>query len=535
MTDKTNSGQTGNQQGVSRRHFLKTIAMGGVAIGGASAFGSLLAGWDTTASASTARRGGDLTFGRVADPETIDPSAAIDTESIWTSLCLYDCLYAVTPDGHGTTPWVATSYDLSSDQLAWTFHLRPGVKFSDGRPLDSTDVRFTLERALKGPNAYILSAVDAIDTPNASTVVIHTSHPWGPLLGDMSMYSNAVLPNDLRGATSAQFFEHPIGTGPFILESWTKGQQMQLKRNPYYWKDGKPYLDSVTFMTIPDDNTRLVELRGGDIDIMEAPPYSSVASLQSTPGIVVNLFKSSATAFITMSEKKPQYTDVHVRRAISYAIDRDSIIRDVLFGHGTPAASFFSPAWPFYDASTPKLWYDPKSAKNEIAQSKYPKGFATTYAVAAGDELNGSIAQIVQANLKTIGIDVAIQSYDPSTLSSLVADGNYDMSPALSTLDIGDPDENVPAEVAGAYGGIASAYTWWNSAEALKLTHQSENTIATTQRTKIYNEIQTLVADECPFVMLYYSPYPYAQQTKVQGFKIPPTGAYHLENVSLST
>jgi peptide/nickel transport system substrate-binding protein len=533
MTGGENFGGAGRRYSVSRRDFFKTLAAGGAAIGGVSAFGTLLT--SSTAGASSPKRGGDLTFARTADPQTIDPSAAIDTESIWTVLCLYDCLYDVTASGHSEIPWLATSYELSSDQLTWTFHLRSGVKFSDGRPLDSTDVRYTLERALKGPNAYILSAVNAIDTPNASTVVLHTSHPWGPLAGDMSMYSNAILPNELRGMTDAAFFNHPIGTGPFVMESWTKGQQMVLKRNPHYWQEGKPHLDSVTFLTIPDDNTRLVQLKGGQIDIMEAPPYSSVSALQSTPGVVVDLFKSTAVSSIGMSEKKPQYQDLHVRRAISYAIDRVSIINDVLFGHGTPAASFFAPTWAYYYADTPKLWYDTDKAKKEISLSKYPKGFKTTYAVAAGDELNGTIAQIVQSNLKVIGIDVAIQSYDPSTLASLVSTGNYDMSPAIGTLDISDPDENVPAAVGEAYGGIYDAYTWYNNPELLKLVHQSENTIAPAARAKIYNEIQTMTAEACPFVMLYYSPFPYAEQTTVKGFDIPPTGAYHLEKVWLSS
>ncbi|HWD95434.1 MAG TPA: ABC transporter substrate-binding protein [Acidimicrobiales bacterium] len=534
MTDGGNTEGVRRRYSVSRREFLKTIAAGGAAIGGVSALGSQLPGWTSLAGAATPKKGGDLTFARTADPQTIDPSAAIDTESIWTVLCLYDCLYDVTQDGHSEVPWLATGYELSKDQLTWTFHLRPGVKFSDGRPLDSTDVRYTLERALKGPNAYILSAVNAIDTPNASTVVLHTSHPWGPLAGDMSMYSNAILPNELRGATDAAFFAKPIGTGPFVMESWTKGQQMVLKANPHYWKAGQPYLNSVTFLTIPDDNTRLIQLKGGEVDIMEAPPYSSVAGLKGNPSIKVNLFKSTAVSSIVMSEKKPQFQDLHVRRAISYAVDRVSIIKDVLFGHGTPAASFFSPSWAYYNPDTPKLWYDVKKAKKELALSKYPKGFKTTFAVAAGDSLNGTIAQIVQANLKVIGIDVNIQSYDPSTLASLVSTGNYDMSPAIGTLDISDPDENVPAAVGEGYGGIFDAYTWYSNPELLKLVHQSENTISPAARTKIYNQIQTMTAEACPFVMLYYSPFPYAEQTTVKGFDLPPTGAYHLESVWLS-
>src|SRR5580692_9970731 len=112
----------GRHYSVSRRDFFKTLAAGGAAVGGISAFGTLLT--SSSAGASAAKRGGALTFARTADPQTIDPSAAIDTESIWTVLCLYDCLYDVTSDGHSQIPWIATGYELSKDQLTWTFHLR---------------------------------------------------------------------------------------------------------------------------------------------------------------------------------------------------------------------------------------------------------------------------------------------------------------------------------------------------------------------------------------------------------------------------
>jgi peptide/nickel transport system substrate-binding protein len=522
---------------ISRRSFLHRIAAGGIALGAAGSLGSVLAacsGSSPTASKGSSANGGNLTFARIADPQTIDPSAAIDTESIWTSLLMYECLYTVTPNGHSTMPWLATGHDISTDQRTWTFHLRPGVKFSDGSPLTAQDVKFTIERSMKGPNAYILSAIDGIDAPDAATVVVHTTHPWGPLLGDISMYSNAILPNNLRGETAGQFFQHPIGTGPFTLKSWTKGQQMVLAKNSHYWQPHKPHLDTVTFTTVPDSNGRVLQLRGGQADIIEAPPFSSVSTLQGTSGIKVDLFPSTLITFIGLNEKKPQFADVHVRRAISYAIDRAAIIKDVLFGHGTPAASSFSPAWPFYNAATPKLWYDPSTAKRELAMSSFPKGFATTYAVVAGDTLNSSIAQIVQANLKAIGIDMAIQSFDPSTLDDLQVKAEYDMTPSEATLDIGDPDEDVPATVTLTYGGIDSAYTWYNNQQVLQLTHQSELTVAPAERAKIYANIQDIVAEQCPLVMLYYAPYAYAQQTTVNGFSVPPTGNYHLEDVTLS-
>jgi peptide/nickel transport system substrate-binding protein len=519
-----------------RRRFLQASAFAGMAVGGAGFLGACSSpSASAGGSSGKARAGGNLVFARTADPETLDPSAAEDNEAIWTALNLYDCLYTVTPNGHGSMPWLATSHEISSDSRTWTFHLRPGVKFSDGKPVTSADVRFTLERAAKGVNGYILASVDSIDEPDSSTVRIHTSHPWGPLLGDVSMYSNAILPNNLNGMTAAEFFQHPVGTGPFKLESWTKGQSLKLSRNPHYWRKGKPLLDSVEFTVVPDDNTRLLQLRGGQVDIIEFPPFSSISSLQQTSGIKVDLFTSTWVSYIAMNEKRPEFADVHVRRAISYAVDRSSIIRAVLFGHGQPAASFFSPGWAFYNPRTTRLWYDLTAAKAEIAKSAYPHGFSATYAVDAGDTNNSAIAQIVQANLKEIGIDLTIQSYDVSTITEMQQKGQYDLYPSYYTLDIGDPDENVPWAIDPVYGGTNSLYTWYNNPELLKLTYSSESTIDPQKRAQIYASMQEMVANDAPFVELYYQPYAYAQSTAVGGFAVPPTGSYHLEDMWLSS
>lgn len=212
MTVRANAEQTEIQNSVSRRSFLKTIAAGGAAVGGASAFGSLLAD-APFASAATARRGGDLTFARTADPQTVDPSAAIDTESIWTCLSLYECLYNVTADGHGTTPWLATGYNISSDQRAWTFHLRPGVKFSDGRPLDSSDVRFTLERVSRGrmPTSFRRSTQSTRRTPQRSSSIqrIH----GGLYLVTRPCIRTLSCPTTCEERRRSSFSSTPLGPG----------------------------------------------------------------------------------------------------------------------------------------------------------------------------------------------------------------------------------------------------------------------------------------------------------------------------------
>lgn len=522
----------------SRRRFLKRAAIAGASLGG---FGPILAacgksgGGGSSVPTGSPTPGGDLIFARTADPASLDPSPVFDNEAIWTVLNMYDPLFTVTPDGRGSKPWLAVSHELASDQLTWTFTLRPGVRFADGKPLEAADVQFSLERAAKGPNGYILASVDNIEAKGKSTVVIHTRHPWGPLIGDLSLYSNGIIPKDFGGASEQQFFQHPIGTGPFVFDSWTKGQQLKLVKNPHYWQAGKPHLDSVTFTVVPDDNTRVLQLRGGQANVIEFPPFSSVSSLQNTSGLGVDLFPSTWVSYIAMNEKKPEFADVHVRRAIAYATDRNAIIKSVLFGHGTPANSFFSPSWAFYDKSAPGLWYNIDTAKQELAKSGFPHGFKATIAVIAGDTVNSAIAQIVQSNLQALNIDLTIRSDDLSAHNALLHHFEYDMAPDYYTLDIGDPDENAPWCVDPIRGGTHSLYTNYTNQNVIRWGIEAEQTIDPNKRAQIYAKMQKTVAEQAAFVELYYAPYIYAHQDKVGGWTVYPTGNYHLEEAWLSS
>jgi len=521
---------------MSRRRFLQTAGMAA----GAGALGPILAACSSpssggSSSSAPATSGGDLVIARTADPTSLDPSPVFDNEAIWTVLMLYDCLYTVKPDGQGSLPWLVSAQDLSSDKQTWTFTLKPGIKFSDGSPLQAADVKYTLERSAKGPNGYILAAVDSIDAPDASTIVIHTRHPWGPLLGDLSLYSNGIVPKDLRGASPQEFFKQPIGTGPFMFDHWTKGQELKLVRNPHYWQEGKPILDSVTFSVVPDDNTRVLQLRGGQADVIEFPPFSTVTSLQNDPDLGVTLFPSTWVSYIAMNENKDEFADVHVRRAINYAIDKDSIIKSVLFGHGTPANSFFSPSWGFYSKATPFYDFDVSKAKQELASSGFPQGFQAEFAIVAGDSVNSAVAQIVQANLKPLGIDLQIRSFDTSALEALKRKGEYDISPDYYTLDIGDPDENAPWCVDPVRGGTHSLYTWYRNEDVMKWGVQAEQTVDAQRRADLYASMQKQVSNDAPFVELYYAPYIYAFKKSVVDFTVYPTGNYHLEETRLSS
>jgi peptide/nickel transport system substrate-binding protein len=493
-------------------------------------------GSSTSGSASGApTRGGNLVIARTQDSQSMNNTTVFDNESLWIMEQIFQPLYTVTPDGKGVTPWLATGYTVSADKKAYTFTLRPGVKFSTGKAMTSADVKFSIDqsRAAAKGWGYIDTAIKSVADPTPSTVVITLKYPWAPLLADLSLFSNAIIPANYGGQTETQFYNNPVGTGPFKWDYWHKGSALKLLRNPYYWQQGKPYLNSVTWTDVPSDNTRQLQLKGGQAQVDEFPAWSTVSSLKSTPNITMNLFPSTRTDYVSFNEQVKPFQDVHVRRAISLAINRAALVKAVLFGNGKPANSLFPPQVPYYQAATKGLQYDMTAAQQEMAKSTVPKGFSTTILVPSGFSDDVTIATILQSELKPLGIKLSIQQLDPNTVSTDQQSLKYDMTLTYWTMDIPDPDELATFAVDPS-AGSKSFFTAYNNPTVVSDTHAAEQTLATSTRQSLYNYIQAQSASDAFMAYLYYSPYAYATTSSVHNFFVTPLGNYHLENVWLS-
>jgi peptide/nickel transport system substrate-binding protein len=479
--------------------------------------------------------GGDLVIARTADSQSMNATTVFDNESIWIFEQIFQPLYTVSNDGKGVIPWLATGYTVAPDKKTYTFTLRPGVKFSTGQLLTSADVKFSIDQNRKATQgwAYLDTAIQTVSDPNPSTVVIHLKYPWAPLLADLSLFANGIVPNNYGGQTESQFYQHPVGTGPFKWGYWHKGSALKLVRNPYYWQKGKPYLNSVTWTDVPNDNTRQLQLKGGQAQVDEFPAWSTVASLKSTPSVTMNLFNSTRTDYVIFNERRKPFQDVHVRRAISLAVNRASLVKAVLFGNGRPANSFMPPQVPYYQQATAGLQYDMTAAKQEMAASTVPHGFSTTILVPAGTSDDVTIATILQSELKPLGIKLNIQQLDPNTVTTDQQSLNYSMSLSYWTMDIPDPDELVTFSV-DPTSGAKSFFTAYNNPQVVKDAHLAEETLSTSSRQTLYNYIQAHAASDAFMAFLYYSPYAYANTSNVHGFFVTPLGNYHMENVWLS-
>ena len=480
-------------------------------------------------------RGGHLRIARIEDSQSFDKTNVFQNESIWLTQQIMESLYTVTPDGKGVKPWLATRYEVSKDRKTYTFHLRRGVRFSNGQPMTAADVKFSIDDA-RAPNrgwGYLDAAIKNIQVRDPQTVVFHLKYPWAPFLADIALFSNGIIPKNFAGQKRAEFYKHPIGTGPFMWDKRVVGQSVTFKRNPYYWQKGKPYLDNVTWTFVSDQNTRELQLRGGQIEINEFPPFNSIKKLQNTPGVKMSLFPSTRTDYLLMNENYAPLADRNVRRAISYAIDRAAIVRSVLFGFGKPANSFMPPQVPFYDPSAPGLQYNLARAKAELAKSKYADGFKVELLVGAGEQTENANGQIIQQALKELGITVNFRQVDTSTEFQQIQEQKYQLGFSYWTMDIADPDELVTFAVDPKGGGAKSFFTSYNNPRVVDLSHKAQREERPATRRALYKQIQRIAAQDAFMGFLYYSPFRYAYSTKVHGFFVYPLGNYHLEDVWL--
>jgi peptide/nickel transport system substrate-binding protein len=521
---------------LSRRDVLRYGAAGAAALAAASVPGVASAA-RTRVARSSVTKGGTLQFARSIAPTTLDPANTIIAGDIYTLDKIFEPLFITSPAGK-LTPWLATGYTVSKDNKTFTFNLRSGVKFSDGSPLTPADVVFSINRARtdkKGPLSFLDFAITSLEAKGSSQVVAHLSAPWAPFVSDISAFCNAIMPNNFKGASETSFFDNPIGTGPFTTSSFKpNAPSITLNKNPSYWQAGKPYLDAVDFKFVDDDNQRLLQIKGSQVDVIDLVPPSQVGSLKGDSSLNVTLWPAWQVDLLVLNQKQPQFQDRNVRRAIMQAIDRNALVSAASFGTAKPGGSFFPPSLQYYSPKTPALAYGLASAKASLAKSKYPNGFSTELLIDGGVQKWQTFAQIIQQQLKAIGITVKLRPLDHASFESAFQKFDYDMFIDYAINDISDPDEMASFELDYKEGGSSSYWSSYNSPSVTALVRKAQSEFNPTKRAALYAQIQAGVAGDVPFVPLDYPPYIYAANKKVNGFAVNPGGAYRLENVWLA-
>lgn len=353
--------------GMTRRQFLRgTAVLAGAASG--------LLGMPRRVDSSPAPSG-TLTVSlpaRIVGLDPLGPQAAEEPVRV-VSAHIFDTLVAHDPLARRYLPALAVKWE-TPQPTTWVFTLRSDVRFHDGTPLTSRDVKASLERmiASRGPLAPLWATVEAVEAPTPTAVRIRTRSPLGTMLANLSLL--AILPADRMAQPG--FFDRPIGSGPFRVVSYRPDSELVLEANPAYWGPA-PGVRRLRFPDIPEVAARVTALVTGEIDLTYGLPPDQVASLRSTPGVRLAATPSYRYYFVWMNFKRKPFQDRQVRQAMIYALDVDTMLTTLMKGIGRrmlapiPSTVFgFAPQRPYP--------YDPRKAKQLLAQAGFPDGFATS-------------------------------------------------------------------------------------------------------------------------------------------------------------
>lgn len=497
----------------------------------------------TSLTDNTPAYGDILVRGDIGDASNLIPLLSSDSAShniagmIYNGLIKYDKNMNIVGD-------LAESWDVSRDGLVITFHLRKGVKWHDGHPFTSADVLYTYQVTIdpKTPTAYAgdFLKVKKAEAPDDYTVRVTYARPFAPAL---ISWSAAVLPKHLLSGTDitkSPLTRHPIGTGPYKFKEWVAGQKIVLVSNPDYF-EGRPYIDGRITRIIPDSATMFLELRAQNLDMMGLTP------LQYTRQTDNDLFKkhfnkyrylSFAYTYIGYNLKNPLFADKKVRQAISYAINKNEIISGVLLNFGKPATGPYKPGTWAYNDNVKKYDYDPQKAKALLSEAgwkklnsegvleKDGKPFVFEIVVNQGNEVRQKCAEIIQRQLKEIGITVKIRVLEWSAfVTDFINKRHFDAVILGWTIPL-DPDaydvwhssKTAPEEL---------NFISYKNPEVDELLEKGRSTFNQKERKKYYDRFQEILAEDQPYTFLYVPDALVIINKRIHGIEPAPIGLEH--------
>jgi peptide/nickel transport system substrate-binding protein len=507
---------------------------------------------DALPSDGTPRQGGTLVFGRGADAVSLDPADVTDGESVKAITALFDTLVRYKAGSTEVEPDLATSWTVSDDRKTWTFTLREGVTFHDGSPMDADAVVFSFERQRdpkhefhQGEFVYWhdqFGFVQKVEKKDDRTVVFTLDRPFVPFLTNLAMFTASIVsPHAFREckARGVSPASSPVGTGPFELVEWRRGDAIVLKANEHYW-GGRPHLDRLVLRTIPANNTRFELLKKGDLQGMDGMNPQDVAVAAAENDLQVLTQPGMNVAYLAFNCKKKPFDDPRVRRACALALDLDRVAKRMFYGLAIPAASPLPPMLQGADPSLHPRAQDRDEAKRLLAEAGHPDGFETTLWTMTNPRpylpQPDKLAQYVQAALGQIGVKVTIVPKEWASYLEEVQKAEHDMCFMGWIGDTGDPDNflYVLLDKENANVGTASNYSFYEDEQVHELLTQARVEADPEKRAALYRQAQEKVFADCPMVPLVHKMQDAEFRRTVRGFRLHPTGMLDLRGAWLT-
>jgi peptide/nickel transport system substrate-binding protein len=515
--------------GVLRSPLNRRRALQGAA---ATAFSSLALGRFSIHETSAADAK-TLVVASGADAVTLDPQVSFDGQSPLLWRAVYENLVKYEGDTLEIVPHLAESYEISEDGLTYTFKIRPGVTFSDGEPLNAAAVKLSIERQIGVEQgiAFALANITAIETPDEMTVVLTLSAPSdGALSAFAGLYApyiispKAINEHQQDGDWAQGWLrDNMVGTGPFVLDSYSQSQQAVFSRNANYWQgwDGD-HPDQLFVKYVKEPATERLLLEQGEVDVALFLPDDAVEELDGVPNIVVTDVPSYNLYYLVLPTREGPTADKKVRQALSYGFDYQTWITDIMRGKAEQARGPVPSNFVGFNPDTPQYTYDPDKAKALLAEAGYADGgFTIPYTYETGYFWKRPLGELFQANMADLGITVDIQELSPSAWADLLSNpetANHAFGlvwwPTLKT----PYDYMFSLFATGAQGTAGYNWGYYSNPELDALLDEAAADPDEASRMALYAKAQDLLVDDAPALYVYEKHYRLPMRDTVQGF-----------------
>lgn len=469
---------------------------------------------------------------------TIDPHNGSTTTAQGIQDAMYERLYEIGED-YEMHPGLATDYELSDDGLEYTFELREGVQFTDGAEFNAEAVKINFDRILdsKGSlSAYRgIETVEKVEVLDNDKIKLTLSNPNNQFLFQLNQVRIA-SPKALNDGVDLN--EVSAGTGPFELEEWNHGDSLVLKKNEGYWDSEYPKVDQIVYKPVPEDGSRVAMLKAGDADLAYPLPEKDIDSLKKKDGIVVEVDEATRVRYTTLNTTKKYLDDKKIRQAMNYAIDKEQFAKVVKNGFAEPLDSILPHANVFHSSQHP-YEYDLDKAKELMKEAGVEDGFTVEIWGDDSSENNRSM-QFIQQQLKEINIDVEIQQFERGTLDDKIyspegpEEAEVEMWYVSWSTETGDTDNGIrPLFSTDAFPPNGANTAYYSNEKVDKLINDALAETDDKKAAQKYDELQSIVYDEAPWLFLGVDKLVYAKNEKLDGIWITPMGEIHMKKTEL--
>jgi peptide/nickel transport system substrate-binding protein len=462
-----------------------------------------------------------------SSPTNLDPRVGIDAQSERIDNLIFDDLLS-RGDDLNVAPGLAERWDVPDPQT-YVFHLHPGVKFHDGRALTSGDVKWTFDSLLQGKirstKAAVYKYVDQIDAPDENTVIFKMKEPDATLLWNLSDGAMGIVPY----GSGDEMTEHPIGSGPFKFVSAETDREVTIERNDEYW-GGPPKLARVRFAVVPDETTEALELRkgSGDIAINSLTP-DTVLTLAREPSLAVETAAGTEVQYLGFNLRDPILRNVRVRQAIAYALDRRPMIEYLWRGLARPARSILPAQSWAYNGEVPAYDHDTAKANQLLDAAGYPVVDGVRFHITMKTstiESTRLMVAVMQQQLRKVGIALDIRSFESATFFYDVQHGAFQMYGLRWIGGNEDPDIFEYAFHSSKFPPNGANRDYYSNPKVDALIDKARREVDPKVRKPLYGEVQSILAEDLPYINLWYLDNVMVHTNRVRNLRLNPAGNF---------